>query len=155
VLDLPQGPNSALTAVGTLCTQTLTMPTTITAQSGAVIKQSTNIAVAGCTGGKGKTRIKILSAKVKHNKLVLRVQIFAPGRVSVKSRNLRTKFRKFAKAGKFTIKVPLSRKGVKGQRLHRLRFKARVGFLPKSRAESVSVAFARVGFEHKRKHKHH
>jgi hypothetical protein len=155
VLDLPQGPNSALTAVGTLCTQTLSMPTTITAQSGAVIKQSTNIAVAGCTGGKGKTRIKILSAKVKHDKLVLRVQIFAPGRVSVKNRNLRTKFRKFAKAGKFTIKVPLSRKGVKGQRLHRLRFKARVGFLPKSKAESVSVAFARVGFEHKRKHAHH
>jgi hypothetical protein len=154
VLDLPQGANSALTAVGTLCTQTLTMPTTITAQSGAVIKQNTNIAVAGCTGGKGKTRIKILSAKVKHNKLVLRVQTFAPGRVSVKNRNLRTKFRKFSKAGKFTIKAPLSRKGVKGQRLHKLRFKARVGFLPKSKAESISVAYARVGFKHKRKRKH-
>jgi hypothetical protein len=156
VLDLPQGPNSALTAVGTLCTQTLTMPTTITAQSGAVIKQNTAIAVAGCTGhGKGKTRIKILSKKIKHNKLVLRVQIFAPGRVSVKNRNLRTTYKKFAKAGKFTIKVPLSRKGVKGQRAHKLKFKARVGFLPKSKAESISVAFTQVGFRHKkRKHKH-
>jgi hypothetical protein len=156
VLDLPQGPNSALTAVGTLCTQTLTMPTTITAQSGAVIKQNTAIAVAGCTGhGKGKTRIKILSKKIKHNKLVLRVQIFAPGRVSVKNRNLRTTYKKFAKAGKFTIKVPLSRKGVRGQRAHKLKFKARVGFLPKSKAESISVAFAQVGFRHKqRKHKH-
>jgi hypothetical protein len=156
VLELPEGANSALTAVGTLCTQTLTMPTTITAQSGAVIKQNTPIAVGGCTGhGKGKTRIKILSKKIKHNKLVLRVQTFAPGRVSVKNRNLRTTFRKFAKAGKFTIKVPLSRKGVKGQRAHKLKFKARVGFLPKSKAESISVAFTQVGVRHKkRKHKH-
>jgi hypothetical protein len=156
VLELPEGANSALTAVGTLCTQTLTMPTTITAQSGAVIKQNTAIAVAGCTGhGKGKTRIKILSKKIKHNKLVLRVQIFAPGRVSVKNRNLRTTYKKFARAGKFTIKVPLSRKGVRGQRAHKLKFKARVGFLPKSKAESISVAFAQVGFRHKqRKRKH-
>ncbi len=156
VLELPQGANSALTAVGTLCTQTLTMPTTITAQSGAVIKQNTPIAVGGCTGhGKGKTRIKILSKKIKHNKLVLRVQTFASGRVSVKNRNLRTTYKKFAKAGKFTIKVPLSRKGVKGQRAHKLKFKARVGFLPKSKAESISVAFTQVGFRHKkRKHKH-
>jgi hypothetical protein len=156
VLDLPEGANSALTAVGTLCTQTLAMPTTITAQSGAVIKQNTSIAVAGCTGhGKGKTRIKILSKKIKHNKLVLRVQTFAPGRVSVKNRNLRTTFKKFAKAGKFTIKVPLSRKGVKGQRAHKLKFKARVGFLPKSKAESISVAFTQVGFSHKKRKRKH
>jgi hypothetical protein len=156
VLDLPEGANSALTAVGALCTQTLAMPTTITAQSGAVIKQNTPIAVGGCTGhGKGKTRLKILSKKIKHNKLVLRVQTFAPGRLSVKNRNLRTTFKKFAKAGKFTIKVPLSRKGVNGQRAHKLKFKARVGFLPKSKAESISVLFTQVGFRHKKhKHKH-
>ncbi len=155
VLDLPEGANSALTAVGTLCTQTLAMPTTITAQSGAVIKQNTPIAVAGCTGrGKGKTRIKILSKRIVHNKLVLRVQTFAPGRVSVKNRNLRTTYKKFAKAGKFTIKAPLSRKGVKGRRTHKLKFKARVGFLPKSKAEAISVAFTQVGFKHKAKRKH-
>ena len=152
VLELPSGPNSALTAVGALCTQTLTMPTTITAQSGTVVKVATPIAVSGCTGkGKGKTRIKILSKKIKNNKLVLRVQTFAAGRVSVKNRNLKTTYKKFAKAGKFTIKVPLSRKGVKGQRAHKLKFKARVGFLPKSKAESVSVAFTNVGFKHKKK----
>jgi hypothetical protein len=147
VLDLPSGANSALTATGVLCTQTLTMPTTITAQSGAVIKQNTSIAVSGCTGGK-KARIKILSKRIAHNKLVLRVQTFAPGRVSVRNRNLRTTYRKLAKAGKFTIKVPLSRKGVKARRAHKLKFKARVAFLPKSKAESISVAFASVGFKH-------
>jgi hypothetical protein len=154
VLELPSGANSALTAVGTLCTQTLTMPTTITAQSGAMLKLSTPIAVSGCTGGKGKTRIKILSKKIAHNKLVLRVQTFAAGRVSVKNRFLKTTYKKFAKAGKFTIKAPLSRKGVKGQRAHKLKFKARVGFLPKAKAEAVSVAFTSVGFKHKKpKHK--
>jgi hypothetical protein len=154
VLELPQGPNSALTAVGAQCTQTLLMPTTITAQSGTVIKQSTNIAVSGCTGGKGKTRLKILSKKIVHNKLVLRVQTFAPGRVSIKNRYLRTTYKHFAKAGKFTIKAPLSRKGVKGQRARKLKFTARVGFLPKAKTESISVAFTKVGFKHKKaKHK--
>jgi hypothetical protein len=145
VLDLPQGPNSALAVNGgPFCTQTLTMPTTITAQSGKVIKQNTNVAVGGC-----KTRFKILSKKVAHNKLVLRVQTFAPGRVSVKNRFLRTTYKRFAKAGKFTIKAPLSRKGVKAQRAHKLKFKARVGFLPKSKAEAISAVFAKVGFRHK------
>lgn len=153
VLDLPQQSNSALTAVGTLCTQTLVMPTTITAQSGAVIKQNTPIAVGGCKGGKGRTRIRILSKKIKHNKLVLRVQTFAAGRVSVKNRNLKTTYKKFAKPGKYTIKVPLSRKGVKGQRAHKLKFKFRVGFLPKSKAEAISTAFAKIGFPHKGKGK--
>jgi hypothetical protein len=154
VLELPSGPNSALTAVGALCTQTLAMPTTITAQSGVAIKQATQIAVAGCTGGKGRTRIKILSKRIVHNKLVLRVQIFAAGRVSVKNGDVRTTFRRFAKPGKFTIKAPLSRKGVKAQHAHRLRFKARVGFLPTSKAESISVAYASIGASGKAKGKH-
>jgi hypothetical protein len=141
-LELPTGPNSALTAVGTLCTQTLTMPTTVTAQSGAVLKLKTPIAVSGC-----RTRIKILSKRIVHNRLVLRVQTFAAGRVSVKARYLRTTFRKLAKPGKFTIKVPLSRKGVSAERAHRLKFKARVGFLPKAKAEAASVTFTRVGFK--------
>jgi hypothetical protein len=153
VLELPSGANSALTAVGALCTQTLTMPTTVTAQSGAQLRLNTPIAVSGCTGGKGKTRIRILGKRVVHDKLVLRVQTFAAGRVSVRNRNLRTTYRKFARPGKFTIKARLSRRGARAQRAHRLRFKARVGFLPKAKAESISVAFARVGFRHKSKHK--
>jgi hypothetical protein len=51
---LPAGPHSALTAnVGEkknydLCGEKLTMPTVITAQNGAVIEQSTKIAIEGC-----------------------------------------------------------------------------------------------------------
>ncbi len=53
-LSLPEGPHSALGAVvpakakGNLCGQSLTMPTTLTGQNGAQVKQSTKIAVTGC-----------------------------------------------------------------------------------------------------------
>jgi hypothetical protein len=48
-LVLPEGPHSALTANGNLCSTTLNMPTALTGQNGAVIKQTTKIAVSGCS----------------------------------------------------------------------------------------------------------
>jgi hypothetical protein len=47
-LVLPEGPHSALAGYGNLCKSKLNMPTAITGQNGAVIKQKTRIAVAGC-----------------------------------------------------------------------------------------------------------
>jgi uncharacterized repeat protein (TIGR01451 family) len=47
-LSLPQGPNSALAGHLSLCGRHLTMPTLLDAQNGAVIHQSTRIAVTGC-----------------------------------------------------------------------------------------------------------
>jgi hypothetical protein len=47
-LVLPEGPHSALTANGGLCKSKLNMPTALTGQNGAVIKQTTKIAVSGC-----------------------------------------------------------------------------------------------------------
>jgi uncharacterized repeat protein (TIGR01451 family) len=61
-LKLPEGPHSGLAAVvpakakGNLCGQTLTMPTTITGQNGAQIKQNTKIAVTGCPKAKKKPK---------------------------------------------------------------------------------------------------
>jgi hypothetical protein len=63
-LSLPEGPHSGLSAVGSLCTEPLTMPTTITGQNGAVIKQNTRIKVSGCTTTKKKAR----KHKHKHHK---------------------------------------------------------------------------------------
>ncbi len=58
-LQLPEGPYSALTANGAnLCKAgTLTMPTELVAQDGAVIKQSTRLAITGCPK-KAKHRAK-------------------------------------------------------------------------------------------------
>ena len=47
-LVLPEGPHSALAAYGNLCKTMLNMPTALTAQNGAVIRQTTRIAVSGC-----------------------------------------------------------------------------------------------------------
>jgi hypothetical protein len=47
-LTLPQGPYSALAALGNPCKQKLTMPTEFVAQNGATIDQNTKIAVTGC-----------------------------------------------------------------------------------------------------------
>jgi hypothetical protein len=47
-LYLPEGPHSALAAVGNLCKDKLAMPTSFVAQNGAEIHESTKIAVTNC-----------------------------------------------------------------------------------------------------------
>jgi hypothetical protein len=71
-LKLPEGPHSGLTAVvpakakGNLCGQALTMPTTITGQNGAVLRQSTRIKVTGCAKRKRQIKRKHRSKSIKH-----------------------------------------------------------------------------------------
>jgi hypothetical protein len=70
-LTLPQGPHSVLAANlpkgrHNLCGQKLTMPTDITAQNGAEIKQNTKIAVTGCPKVKAKKVTKRHKAKKGH-----------------------------------------------------------------------------------------
>ncbi len=65
---LPEGPHSALAAVlphnsYDLCGQALTMPTTIVAQNGAQLTQTTKVAVSGC--GKAKVRKKSSACRKK------------------------------------------------------------------------------------------
>jgi hypothetical protein len=47
-LELPEGPHSALAAFGSLCAGRLNMPTVITSQNNAVVKQTTRITTTGC-----------------------------------------------------------------------------------------------------------
>ncbi len=66
-LTLPEGPYSALTAPGNLCTaKNLTMPTEFLAQNGAELKQNTKITVSGCPKAKKTTHKKKHKAKLKH-----------------------------------------------------------------------------------------
>jgi DNA-binding beta-propeller fold protein YncE len=52
-LKLPQGPDAALAALGNLCKKGhLAMPTELVAQDGALIKQTTSVAVTGCPKAK-------------------------------------------------------------------------------------------------------
>ena len=71
---LPEGPHSALAALGDLCSQNLEIPTTITGQNGAVIKQNTHVAVTGCPPD-GQYR----QDKPQANGLLATVRTSAPG----------------------------------------------------------------------------
>jgi hypothetical protein len=68
---LPEGPHSVLatdiptSAKNDLCGTSLTMPTTITGQNGAVITKTTKIAVTGCPKTKSLTRAQKLAAALK------------------------------------------------------------------------------------------
>jgi hypothetical protein len=75
-LSLPEGPHSGLAAVGSLCAEPLTMPTTITGQNGARLTQTTRIKVSGCTATKKKKH----KAKRKHHKKKRRARKGSVGR---------------------------------------------------------------------------
>jgi hypothetical protein len=65
-LYLPEGRYSALTANVNLCTHKLVMPTTFTAQNGAVIRQSTPIAVSGCPKAKKARKARRATVRSSH-----------------------------------------------------------------------------------------
>jgi hypothetical protein len=105
-LQLPEGPYSALAAnlpekaQGSFCGKTLEMPTEFTGQNGAVLKQSTPIAVEGCSLS--------FTHNVKHRTLTLKV--FAPtaGKLIASGRGLT---RKTATAkGQETLTITLKQK---------------------------------------------
>lgn len=105
-LKLPYGPNSALAAHSNLCIKPLYMPTVITAQNGAVIKQNTRIHVSGCG-------VQVLGHRVRGHKVVLKLQAFSAGRLVIGGRGLHTLRRNVRKAGRFTVTVALSSAGLR------------------------------------------
>jgi hypothetical protein len=110
--ELPTGPHSILAAYlpasanYNLCGTSLAMPTEITAQNGAVIKQSTNVAITGCPPALTLTR-----TKVKGNTVLVTVKVGEAGTVKITGRGLRTTTKKGVKAGTHTITVPLTNIG--------------------------------------------
>jgi hypothetical protein len=142
VLNLPTGPHSALTANGSLCAKPLLMPTTIVAQNGAQIKQNTRISVSGCP-------VRVVSHRVVGHTLVLKVQAFAAGRISVKGKDLRTVYKRLGKASTVTVKIPLSRSGLRAlrrRRHRRLKLRVAVGFVPTQKGAPPSAASVTVIF---------
>jgi hypothetical protein len=147
-LDLPAGPHSALAANGSLCAKPLIMPTVIEGQNGAKLTQSTRISVAGCHAvHRGSARIKILSRRLKGHTIILRVSVPGAGSLSAAGRYLRAVHRTVRKRSTVTLRVKLSRHGLRRLRHHRLRVRVKVKFLAKGTHE-ISRAATLVNIRH-------
>ena len=133
VSDFPAGPHSVLTPNVpasddyNLCKQRLTVPTEITGQNGAFIKQVTPVEITGCGGVKGERvyAVRIKKHSIKASTLTLLVTIPTHGRIAASGSGLRPFKRSFAKAGTYTLKLHLDSKGQQAVS-HRRRLKVRV-----------------------------
>jgi hypothetical protein len=145
VLTLPVGLHSALTAIGGLCLKPLLIPTTIVAQSGAQVKQSTRISVSDCG-------VRILSHRVVKHKLIIKLRTLGAGLIKLKGAGLPAVSRRVSKSSTVTLKLPLTRGGQKAlskaRRKHRkLKVSVRVTFAPKQKGQFGSAASAAVTFK--------
>jgi len=105
-LNLPEGPHSALAANVDLCSTTLELPTVLTAQNGAVLKQATRIAVTGCP-----PTVAITKTKLNGNALLVTVKLSATGTVRLSGEGLRTTTKRNLPAGSHQVRVALTKKG--------------------------------------------
>jgi hypothetical protein len=122
--NAPEGPYSIFGSNGNLCQTEVRMPTSITAQNGAVLTQSTLVEPEGCPN-----KITILSHRVKKRTLTLKVAVPAAGKLTATGKHL-TKASKTAggrgiltltlkatKPGKLNTKVKLTFAPTKGKKL--------------------------------------
>jgi hypothetical protein len=103
-LKLPSGPDSALAANGDLCAEKLAMPTTFTAQNGALIKQSTPISVQGCS-----PEIRVIRHTVKGKHATVVVSVPSAGTLIAGGRGLSRVVRHLRGQGRITIRLELSK----------------------------------------------
>jgi hypothetical protein len=109
--ELPAGPKSIFAVYQkngsyNLCGTTLQMPSEITGQNGAVIKQTTAIAATGCP-----PKLSITKTKVKGNTVLVTVKLGEAGTVKITGKGLKTTTKKGVRAGTHTITVPLTNTG--------------------------------------------
>jgi hypothetical protein len=102
-LNLPEGKYSALAANGNLCTSKLAMPTSFVAQNGAVIKQSTPIAVTG-----RKPAISVVGYSGKRSHASIRVTVPSAGTLVATGMGIKRSIKRVAKAGTVTMGVTLT-----------------------------------------------
>jgi hypothetical protein len=103
-LKLPEGVHSVLGAPGgSLCGKTLVMPTTLTGQNGAVLRQSTRIKVTGC-----KPAIGVVGHSVKGAHALIRVAVPSAGTLVAVGGDVGRSVKRVAGAETATIAVTLS-----------------------------------------------
>jgi hypothetical protein len=102
--NAPEGPYSIFGSNGNLCQTEVRMPTTITAQNGAVLTQSTLVEPEGCSN-----TLTILSHRVKKRTVTLKVVVPSAGKLTASGKGL-TSGSKTAGA-RSTVTITLNAKG--------------------------------------------
>src|SRR5207247_7530541 len=124
----------AQTSAGTLCPRPLVVPIVSTARHGAGVKHHGPTSAAGCG-------VKVLQGRIVRHTLILTVKIDVPGRVTVRGKDLRTVSRRLTMASTPTLKVPLSRAGLRAMRHHRRpKIHVRVDFVPRQTHQPMTTA---------------
>src|SRR5580692_1328432 len=134
-VDLPVGPYSALATDGRLCHAGLVAPTTIIAQSGAKVTQSTKISVTRCP-------IEVISHKRRGSRMIVKVWVPEAGRVTLSGHGAKRVSQRVKKAGEVKVSVPLGAKGIALLTGHHKKLELRVGFAPKSGHNTSAVSLA-------------
>jgi hypothetical protein len=145
----PQGPHSILgafvpaSANYSLCGQTLRIPTTLTAQNGAVIKQSTAIAITGCAPA-----IMVRSHRVSGRTATLVLQVPSAGKLIASGTGLTTAKKSVTKATSVTLKVSLTSKERTFLARHphrKVKLRVKLRFTPKKGAPLSNAVTVLIG----------
>jgi hypothetical protein len=146
---LPTGPHSILTAnlpvadKYNLCGQALKMPTTLTGQNGAVVKQSTPIAVTGCA-----PTIRVTKHMVKGKTATFVVSVPSAGKLTAKGAGLTSAAKTVSAAKSITLKVKLTKneQAFLARHPHRkLKLHVKLQFTPKKGARLSSAVTVLIG----------
>ena len=124
---------------------------TITAQSGAVIKQNTRIAVSGCG-------VRILSHRVHGHMLILKLRTLGGGKLKLAGKGLHGTSRRYATSTTATFRLPLSGTSLQALRRHPrsvLHLAVHVGFTPAKAGAQRSGDVASVTFNKPHPKRHH
>jgi hypothetical protein len=136
---LPAGPHSILGVYASakepynLCRATLAMPTEISGQNGAVIRDTTTIAATGCPPS-----LSIAKSQIKGNSVLVLVKLGEAGTVKISGNGLKTTTRKGMKAGIHTITVPLTAVGRAAER-HKRKLKIKVTLTAASKTGTATT----------------
>jgi hypothetical protein len=102
-VDLPAGPNSALSASGDLCASPLFMPTTMTAQDGASVHHKTRVAVSGCN-----PLIGVIGHSVRRHVATIVTRVPFAGVLKASASGLFGAVKRAPKAGIVTVRLRIT-----------------------------------------------